>query len=258
MGRVQDDQKAESLLRSAADQGHVHAQHILGEYELEKDNVEEACRLFEAAASQGHMNALGLLGVQHCLGLGVEEDDMKAVRFLTVSSKLTTEDRRPHRRLADCFAYGHEGLVQKPTTVLAVYYMKPALEESECISPQVMVFYAQLLWDLSGSYFPDYEFAPSGENGLPEALFWYRRAHAKSMDAETVELFGSYESKVKEMCACCYKPLSTDKSKCCVECKAVYYCSRECQATDWKAGHKKDCVKSLKKRLRATGNFNGI
>jgi len=135
--------------------------------------------------------------------------------------------------------------------------MKLALEESES-SPCDMVFYAKLLWHLSGSYYPDYEISPSGDNHVPEALFWYRRAHAKSMDAETVELFGSYESKVKEMCACCYKPLSTDKSKCCVECKAVYYCSRECQATDWKAGHKKDCVKSLKKRLRATGNFNGI
>jgi hypothetical protein len=28
----------------------------------------------------------------------------------------------------------------------------------------------------------------------------------------------------------------------CSQCKAVHYCSKECQVKDWKAGHKKDCV----------------
>ena len=34
----------------------------------------------------------------------------------------------------------------------------------------------------------------------------------------------------------------------CSLCKSVKYCSRECQAAHWKAGHKQDC-----KQLRETG-----
>jgi len=32
--------------------------------------------------------------------------------------------------------------------------------------------------------------------------------------------------------------------KACARCKAVVYCSRECQAAHWKAGHKGSCSKS--------------
>mmetsp|Transcript_24385 Transcript_24385/g.53189 ORF Transcript_24385/g.53189 Transcript_24385/m.53189 type:complete len:268 (-) Transcript_24385:94-897(-) len=257
MGRVQDDQKAESLLRSAADQGHVHAQHILGEYELEKDNVEEACRLFEAAASQGHMNALGRLGMHYWTGEGVEQDDVKAVRVMTISTKLVQATQsNVHQMLAECFAIGVGGLEQ--SLIRSLYYMKPAIEESE-LPPSAMVFYAKLLWGLSGS-----QIAPSGDNSVPEALFWYRRAHAMSGDAETLvnaetlPYIEEYESSIRELCSCCFKSLSTDNRKRCVECKAVYYCSWECGAADWKAGHKKDCTKALKKRLRATGEFSDI
>jgi hypothetical protein len=28
----------------------------------------------------------------------------------------------------------------------------------------------------------------------------------------------------------------------CSQCKAVHYCSKDCQVKDWKAGHKKDCA----------------
>jgi len=229
--------------------------HDIGKIELERNHAVEARRLFEAAASQGHMNALGFLGAHYYVGHGVEQDKMKAVRFLTVSSKLTAEDRRPHEFLARCFVYGEGGVERSP--IRAVYCMKPTAEESE-FSPHDKVFYAKLLWILSKSYFPDYEIAPSGDNSVPEALFWYRRAHAKSVDAETLPYIEEYESSIRELCSCCFKSLSTDNRKCCVECKAVYYCNRECQVADWKAGHKKDCVKSLKKRLRATENFDDI
>ena len=37
----------------------------------------------------------------------------------------------------------------------------------------------------------------------------------------------------------------------CSGCKCVYYCGRECQYIDWKAGHKKTCKKNHKKLLPA-------
>ena len=259
LGLAVDKQKGEHLYRRAADQGYSHAQYYLGRIEGERGNGSGACRLFEAAASQGHMNALGFLGIGTFLhyhdGDGVEKDDVKAVRLLTVSSKLQTAGRFAHAVLATCFASGKGGL--KRSMVRSVHYLKPAVEISEW-SPEYLRTYAAVLHALSASYYPDYEIPPSGDNAMPEALFWYRRAHSTSVNAESVKCLEAYESSMKELCGCCYRTLSTDEPKCCLECKAVYYCSRECQAADWKAGHKKDCVKALKKRLRATGMFNDI
>ena len=157
--------------------------------------------------------------------------------------------------LASFFATGEGGLEWSP--IRAVNYMEMVIEHTE-LSSDIMRLYASMLRTISAGYYPDYKIPPSGDNNLPEAVFWCRRAHAGSMNAEADQSLEAYESQIKEVCACCYKPLSTDKPKCCVECKAVYYCSRECQAADWKAGHKKDCVRSLKKRLRATGWFDDI
>ena len=251
-GLSEDGRKAESLFRSAADQGHSNAQYFLGRLESERDNGSEAFRLFEAAASQGHMNALGRLGTDYFIGDCVERDAVKAVRLLTVSSKLQTADRCAHQMLAVCFGKGEGGLER--SMVRSTYYMKPAIEEESELSPYYMIRYAYSLRSISASYYRDLPVPPSGDNNLPEALFWYRRARAKSQNPESVPFLDFSESSVKQFCACCHIPLSIDKPKCCTECKAAYYCSRECQAADWKAGHKKDCVKSLKKRLEGDGN----
>mmetsp|Transcript_4511 Transcript_4511/g.10130 ORF Transcript_4511/g.10130 Transcript_4511/m.10130 type:complete len:432 (+) Transcript_4511:62-1357(+) len=254
-GLVEDDQKAESLLRSAADQGHAGAQYYLGQYERQKDNVVEACRQFEAAASQGNMAALSALAMFYYQGDVVGQDDMEAVRIATVSARL--QDRNPcaNEVLGYCFALGKAGLER--SLVLSVYYYKLAIEEFE-LHPNTNRRYAWALINISSIYYPECLTPPSGDNNWPEALFWYRRAIAQLTDAETIPFFESYESKIREMCAYCCKSLNTETQKCCVECRAVYYCNRECQAADWKAGHKKDCVKSLKKRLRATGEFENI
>ena len=251
-----DEQKAESLFRSAADQGDSVAYDRLGQIEDERNNVSEARQLFEAAASRGHMSALGHLGATYyCIGESSEKDAVKAVRLVTVSAKLQSTALCAHEVLGYCFARGEGGL--EPSTVRSVYYMKAAVEDTE-LSPNFMILYASSLLDLAALYFPDYNIPPSGHNVLPEALFWFRRADAISMNAAALPFLGSVESAVKELCACCYRTLSTDKPKCCVECRAAHYCCRECQVKDWKAGHKKDCVKSLKKRLRATGKFDNI
>jgi len=120
-----DEQKAESLFRNAADQGYSQAQFLLGIIELDRNNTDH----FEAAASQGHMSALGRLGIYYFIGLGVAKDDMKAVRLLTVSSKLQTADRCVHRILAECFAFGKGGL--DVSMVRSVYYMKPSIEGAD-------------------------------------------------------------------------------------------------------------------------------
>jgi len=250
LGVIADDRKAELLVRKAVDQGYSNAQFYLGLLELSRDNHSEARRLFETAASQGHMSAVGQLGTLYLLRDGVERDDTKAVRLLTISAKLQKTDSSVHANLGHCFVPGAGGL--EMSLVRAVHYMKSDIETNEMPSANVK-FYAGSLLLLSKRYYPDLEIIPSGYNIAPEALFWYRRG-----DDDAVPFVEAYESAIKELCACCYEPLSTDNRKCCVECRAIYYCSKECQVADWKAGHKKDCVKSLKKRLRATGEFDDV
>jgi len=254
-GLAQNEHKAESLFRSSADQGYSNAQYFLGVIEEKRGNDSETFQLFQAAASQGNMAALSKLGRYHHQGEFVEQDDMEAVRIATVSVRLQNNNPCANEVLGYCFALGKAGLER--SLVLSVYYYKLAIEEFE-LHPITTRRYALTLINISSSFFPDCITPPSGDNNGPEALFWYRRAIAQLTDAETIPFVESYESKIKEMCACCYRSLSTDNRKCCVECRAVYYCSRECQTEDWKAGHKKDCVKSLKKRLRATGKFDNI
>lgn len=55
------------------------------------------------------------------------------------------------------------------------------------------------------------------------------------------------------VCASCQAPEGLAmKHKQCSACKAVYYCSVECQRVDWKAGHKNRC-KELQALLKKKG-----
>mmetsp|Transcript_5983 Transcript_5983/g.11309 ORF Transcript_5983/g.11309 Transcript_5983/m.11309 type:complete len:404 (+) Transcript_5983:135-1346(+) len=204
-----DDQKAESLFRKAAEQGHSNAQFLLGRFERTRENFSEACQLFEAAASQGHMNALGLLGVQYRTGFGVEVDLVKSVRFLTISAKLQNTDLSVHTTLGlfymKCFIDREQksegGL--KPSPIRSAHYMKPAIERGDKFAAPANLYALQLLL-ISYRYYPDILVPPSGYNILPEVLFWYRH------EGELLETVKSFESAIKELCASCYKPLTTD------------------------------------------------
>lgn len=50
----------------------------------------------------------------------------------------------------------------------------------------------------------------------------------------------SQEGHLRYMCRVCLKELPSPPSRC-ARCRAVHYCSRECQAADWKRGHKRQC-----------------
>ncbi|MDR3736462.1 MAG: zinc finger MYND domain-containing protein [Acidobacteriaceae bacterium] len=49
------------------------------------------------------------------------------------------------------------------------------------------------------------------------------------------------------VCGYCNKPQGEGKFDMCSACKKVYYCSKECQLKDWKAGHKAVCTKHAAK-----------
>jgi hypothetical protein len=55
------------------------------------------------------------------------------------------------------------------------------------------------------------------------------------------------EQELIRACSRCQIYEKVDKARFakCGKCKAKFYCSRECQAADWKAGHKKYCREGL-------------
>jgi hypothetical protein len=63
----------------------------------------------------------------------------------------------------------------------------------------------------------------------------------------------SIKSDTSEICAGCKKKLhfsisTAEALKRCARCKETFYCSRECQKTDWKS-HKKSCDKTPRPSL---------
>ena len=54
-------------------------------------------------------------------------------------------------------------------------------------------------------------------------------------------------------CNFCNKP---NVSLRCSQCSQYYYCSKQCQVSDWKQGHKKICKKLMEKK-KATSKCRG-
>ena len=254
-GMPEDMEKALPLLSEAAEKGSTRAKGVLGEYYSKIENYEEARRWYETAAAEGGIKSLFRLGMMmkrgHAYGFDKnEETRAEAFRFITISAILL------------------DGLFNQPAVELShfldtsmypviLHYLRPAVEGGNT-SVGVMDYYALGLFMMGLNYYGDEEnviFAP-GHSAVPEALFWYRRSDvARNPVGDGHSVFVQMESAIRENCANCMLSLGHGTKMCCVECKAAYYCDRDCQMAHWKAGHKKDCVRKLKKKLKAAGTL---
>ncbi len=248
-GVQKDVEKALSLYKEASEKGCTSAMTHLGRYYIEKDNYEEARQWYEASAEKGEIYSLFQLGCMMQDGLAFdknEETRAEAFRLLTISATLFRDTfNGPAMSIARFF---HDS----PPVML--HYLRPAVEEGDT-SAAVISNYALGKYLMGIEYYGEKVISTTGHNPVPEALFWFRQySRKKKLPAEhpLVEL----ERIIRENCARCRADLPEGKQSCCVECKAVYYCNRDCQVAHWKAGHKKDCVKKLKKRLRAEGKLD--
>jgi Zn finger protein HypA/HybF involved in hydrogenase expression len=78
---------------------------------------------------------------------------------------------------------------------------------------------------------------------MPEVFFWIQRAVNNGSLAAQTKL-KTLETEVRMMCGCCSNLAREGVTvKLCAQCKAVGYCSRDCQVKHWKMGHKVDCAK---------------
>ena len=80
-----------------------------------------------------------------------------------------------------------------------------------------------------------------GKSFIPEALYWARKSKAAGHEkAET--LIRQIVTDVSRVCAYCKSILPLSEPLKCSQCKAAYYCGRDCQLQHWKRGHKWDCM----------------
>lgn len=246
-GLPKDVEKALPLLNEASEKGSASAKGILGQYYAKIANYEEARRWYEAAAAEGEIYPLFILAMMMRDGKAFDQNEQtraETFRLITISTAL-------HGQFNDSAVQLSRFFFDSPPVML--HYLRPAVEEGNT-AVGVMNNYAVGLLKMTAEYYGDGVLAP-GYSPLPEALFWYRRSDkAQRPDADCP--FAIMEQQIRQQCANCQITLESERKMCCVECKAAYYCSRDCQITHWKAGHKKDCVKKLKKKkLKAAGKL---
>jgi hypothetical protein len=175
-----------------------------------------------------------MLGMMMLKGKAFDQNEQtraEGFRLITISATLL------HGRVNPAAAVLARFFRDSPPVML--HYLRPAVEEGDT---GVMDDYARGLLQLNAEYYEKKAYLTPGYSPVPELLFWYRQCGKKGEPLERT---------IRENCAHCEADLPEGKQSCCVECKAAYYCNRDCQVAHWKAGHKKDCVKKLKKRLRA-------
>ena len=245
-GVPEDMEKGLPLLNEAAKKGSSRAKELLGDYYYDIDNFEEARRWYEAAAAEGDMISLLPLGMMMQLGQAFDQNEetrAEAFRLFTISAMLTQDSFHwPALELSDFF---------QDSPPIMLHYLRPALEEGKA-TVSAMESYAQGLIQMAIKYYGIESIMEPGYCPVPETLFWFRRGSSKAELAANLPLV-QLEHKIRKKCAHCEADLPEGKPSCCVECKAAYYCNRDCQVAHWKAGHKKDCVRKLKKRLKAAG-----
>ena len=249
-GVPKDVEKALPLLSEAAEKGSAKAKTFLGQHYLKIRKYEEARRWFVAAAAEGEVFSLYQLGRMMRDGLAFDQNEetrTNAFHLFTVAGMLYQGTfSGPAVQLSSFFR-------DSPSVML--HYLRPALEE-EGTGAGVFNFYARGLISAAKDYYGKYYAAVVGHSPVPEAMFWYWEFIRRNEEPDANHPLAEVERQIRETCAHCQADLPEDNKSCCIECKAAYYCNRECQVAHWKAGHKKDCVKKLKKRLRAEGKLD--
>ena len=248
-GVPKDVDKALSFLNEAAEKGSARAKHFLGFYYSKIGKYEEARRWHETAAAEGDIKSLFLLGAMMKNGQAFDQNEKtnaEAFRLITVSTALL--DGMLSLPAMELSKFFHKNLP------VILHYLRPAVEENKT-TVGVMDRYALGLFKMSLDYYGENNIFAAGHSAVPEALFWYRRSDKVRTPDGALSVFAPLERAIRESCANCMLSLGHGSKMCCVECKAAYYCDRDCQMAHWKAGHKKDCVRKLKKKLKAAGTL---
>jgi hypothetical protein len=256
-GLRKDKRKSLKWLKLAAEQNFpfalAHLAGIYGEGKLVNEDPEMARSLYKKAADLGNALAQYNVGFQSAKGYGGEVDMQASVYYFTLAygNQYEDDNRADVAYFLGCWHRDGKGGLDK-SMMLAKHYLTVAAEGGyECAYPALSL----VLVDLCGCQYGGVKdinlggvlLTYPGHNIFPKSVYWARKG-IKSKDPgianEGVKaakfLDGLQRSNV---CHNCGKCATSETFKCCVRCKSAWYCSKDCQAKSWKAGHKHDCVK---------------
>ena len=225
---------------------------------------------FEKAANMGDVSELETLEAIHELGncyirgTGVEKSQAKTIHWYKQSAnagfalshyalgRIYYDQRKftdafrffefganqghaaSQSSLACCYVHG-EGV--QPSFPKSMFWNKQSANNGDQFS---MANYAANLMQITEMQDAG-KFDLAGKSVIPEALYWARKSKAAGREkAET--LISQIESYASRVCAHCKNILPLSGPRKCAQCKAAYYCGRDCQLQHWKRGHKWDCM----------------
>lgn len=241
-----DKKKGLKYIKLAADQDEPTALYALGQFHhegmngIQKDEA-KAKVFFENASNQGHSKSQIALGVL-AFGRGGDEEAMKkAIHYFTLACN-KDDTGQVACMFAQLYQHGRGGF-EKSLLMAKHYYGEAARKgERRAYFPLAMPLMDFSLQYLNGLSLP-------GHNVNPLCMSWARKA-VEVGESDASVYVDAWQKNMSSMChhlKCKGKEKAdgeTDgKKKACSKCKSIWYCCKECQVENWKAGHKFDCVK---------------
>lgn len=222
--------EAVDLLRQAVSQGLAVAASMMAfEYtnDLSQD-LEEYRRWLELGAHLGDADCQGILG---CMLDEDKEgkDETEAVKWYTLAVS-KGGNQLCALNLADHFQKGTGGL--DVSLVRAKHYLehraRDGNERAQYKLSEVLFLHGQ-----------DHMSVP-GCSTIPRTMYWARRSLESGSETDASQVIQATKKIFVHFCANCGE--RGQSLRCCSRCKVFCFCSKECQRTYWKDGHKFDCV----------------
>jgi TPR repeat protein len=238
LGCQLNEVQAARWFKLAAAQGHPWSMASYGMCLQQGKGVQKsvlaAKKLYEQSASTGYPVAQYFLGELFLIGdQGVPPDPKEGVRWLRLGAE---QGHDPSQcSLGTCYDMG-DGL---PRDLEQALYWHTKAGEQENIT--AMHNAGANLMALAQEKYGSVEI--TGKCPVPLALKWARRA-ATLGDVDSLRMVAQLEQLLSKACASCHKPQTAMPNRAllrCTKCKAMRYCSKECQVKHWKDGHKIDC-----------------
>ena len=230
--------------RKAADKGHIPSCHSLGQCYWTynglgvKQSYALAWEFCGKALKVGYVPSQWICGQMYLHGNGVAKDVPEGVRLLRLAAEQGFG--MAQLELAQCY---NKGVGVEPSLETAIAWLLKAAKQ-KCssvtdapslagVTTSGVHFTIIAQWNL-GKFLLDLY----GYRAKPAALYWFRKAAPALTHFESMLI--DFERKIDLHCANC--GVEGVFKKRCSRCRAVSYCSVECQRKHWKkGGHKNVC-----------------
>jgi TPR repeat protein len=208
----------------------------------------KALRWWQKAADQGHTEAQYNLGGMYVNGRGVTQSDMAAVHWFRKAADTGLAEAQ--HSLGSMYMKG-QGVTQ--SVVEAARWSRKAADQGhpagQWLLGTILFFGEEVPRDLGTSHKYLVLAAAQGFKEAQKAVRAFFPEGAPLTNAIS-PLYAA--AGVPPAAACAHCGITSVDLKVCPRCRTAAYCGRECQASNWKAGHKEECNKQQRKEDSTT------